>query len=85
MKLKKKINPEISCHSPIFRDRVGYREKITLSSHNNFVSCVSALHPNSKFPQGLIITGSQDQNIRLFTEDSSFPIQTLTAHTSAGN
>ena len=67
-----------------FRAQVGYREKITLQSHNNFVSCVSALPPNSKFPQGLIITGSNDQNIRLFSEDSSFPIQTLTSHTSTG-
>ncbi|KAK7867192.1 hypothetical protein R5R35_008386 [Gryllus longicercus] len=58
----------------------GYTEVQTLLGHTNFVSCVCVLPPDSQFPKGLILTGSNDSNIRMFAVDSPQPIAVLKGH-----
>ncbi|GLG99497.1 Lissencephaly-1 homolog [Gryllus bimaculatus] len=63
----------------------GYTEVQTLLGHTNFVSCVCVLPPDSQFPKGLILTGSNDSNIRMFAVDSPQPIAVLKGHKNVGH
>jgi len=48
------------------------------------VSAVCVLPPDEEFPQGLIITGSNDHVIHAYTLDSPEPKYRLTEHTGNG-
>ncbi|XP_029311161.1 phospholipase A-2-activating protein [Cottoperca gobio] len=58
----------------------GFTEMHSMSGHSNFVSCVCTIAPSETYPQGLIATGGNDNNICVFTLDQSQPIFTLTGH-----
>ena len=55
-----------------------------MSGHTNFVSAVCVMPPEDKYPQGLIVTGSNDNNIFAYTLDSPQPVFKLTDHTDTG-
>ncbi|XP_066992739.1 phospholipase A-2-activating protein [Anabrus simplex] len=61
----------------------GYSEIQSLLGHKNFVSCVCVLPPDSRYPSGLIVTGSNDNSIRIFSLDSPQPLCVLSGHTNA--
>ncbi|XP_034712361.1 phospholipase A-2-activating protein isoform X2 [Etheostoma cragini] len=58
----------------------GFTEMHSMSGHSNFVSCVCIIAPSETYPQGLIATGGNDNNICVFTMDQSQPLFTLTGH-----
>lgn len=62
---------------------VSYQEGMSLGGHENFVSCVCVLPPDSDHPHGLILTGSNDCSILAYTINSPAPIFKLTGHTNA--
>ena len=51
-----------------------------MQGHNNFVSSVCVLEATEKYSTGLIITGSNDNNICLYTPGESEPFHTFKAH-----
>ena len=55
-----------------------------MSGHGNFVTCVVVMPPSENYPQGLIMTGSQDNNINAYTLDSPQPVFTLNGHADTG-
>ena len=66
-----------------FRINTGFSEYRTLIGHTNFVSAVCVLPHNDAHPC-LIVTGSNDHNIRAFTLDSATPIIELKGHSDTG-
>ncbi|XP_070562715.1 phospholipase A-2-activating protein-like [Ptychodera flava] len=58
----------------------GYSQAMILTGHTNFISCICVMPPTDEYPQGLIMTGSNDHNINAYTPDSPFPVYTLTGH-----
>ena len=55
-----------------------------MSGHSNFVNCVCVMPPDEKYPQGLIMTGSTDNNILAFNLESPSPVYKLEGHTKTG-
>ena len=68
----------------IFRHDLGFTEAHVMSGHTNFVNCVCVMPPDEKYPQGLIMTGSTDNNILAFSLKSPSPIYKLEGHTKTG-
>jgi len=66
------------------REGQGFREGLILGGHNGFVSAVCVLPPDEEFPNGLIVTGSNDHVIHAYTLDSPEPKYRLTGHTGNG-
>ncbi|CAH0395801.1 unnamed protein product [Bemisia tabaci] len=59
-----------------------YSDVQTLHGHRNFVSSICALPPSDGFPDGLIVTGSNDKIINVYTPECSDPILKLEGHTN---
>lgn len=55
-----------------------------MSGHSNFVSCVCVIPPTDIYPRGLIATGGNDNNICIFTLDSTTPLYVLKGHKDTG-
>ncbi|XP_071118768.1 phospholipase A-2-activating protein-like [Haliotis cracherodii] len=62
-------------HNPSFT------EGHVMSGHSNFVASVCVVPPDDTYPNGLIITGSNDNTILAFTLESPQPVFKLTGHT----
>ncbi|KAK2149566.1 hypothetical protein LSH36_446g01013 [Paralvinella palmiformis] len=60
---------------------LGFTEAHVMSGHSNFVNCVCVMPPDEKYPQGLIMTGSTDNNILAFNLESPSPVYKLEGHT----
>ncbi|XKL66639.1 hypothetical protein PGB90_010059 [Kerria lacca] len=58
----------------------GYTEVQTYVGHKNFVTCVCAIPPSDIFPNGLIVTGGNDNIILLFQPECSTSFQQLSGH-----
>ncbi|NXI59826.1 PLAP protein, partial [Chloroceryle aenea] len=58
----------------------GFTEARCMRGHMNFVSCVCTIPPSDLYPHGLIATGSNDNNICLYTPDDSEPLYVLKGH-----
>ncbi|ELT98127.1 hypothetical protein CAPTEDRAFT_160241 [Capitella teleta] len=59
----------------------GFTEAHVMRGHSNFVSAVCVMPPDDEFPQGVIMTGSNDNDILAFTLDSPSPCFKLSGHT----
>uniref|UniRef100_A0A8D9BFC4 Phospholipase A-2-activating protein n=2 Tax=Cacopsylla melanoneura TaxID=428564 RepID=A0A8D9BFC4_9HEMI len=59
-----------------------FTESITYKGHTNFVSCVTFIKPSSKYPTGLVVTGSNDKKICVFDPQVPEPLFNLTEHTN---
>jgi len=68
----------------VHREDEGFREGLVLGGHSGFVSAVCVLPPDDEFPNGLIVTGSNDHSINGYTLDSPEPVYRLTGHTDNG-
>jgi phospholipase A-2-activating protein len=55
-----------------------------LEGQANYVSCACVLPPNSTYPEGVILTGSNDHSIFAFSPVSGEVLYKLTGHTNAG-
>ncbi|XP_039749318.1 phospholipase A-2-activating protein [Pararge aegeria] len=53
---------------------------VTYKGHKNFVSCVCWLPPCAAFPEGLVITGSNDNTIHGYTLQDGAVLVKLTGH-----
>ncbi len=58
---------------------------LCFTGHSNFVSCVCVVPPDDKYPQGLILSGSNDNNILAFSLESPEPVFKLSGHSDTGN
>lgn len=67
-----------------YRSDGGFTEVHRMTGHNNFVSCVCVLPPSDSYPNGVIVTGSNDKNIHGYTLESATPVFKLTGHTGTG-
>ncbi|XP_026990269.2 phospholipase A-2-activating protein [Tachysurus fulvidraco] len=76
---------------PNLSEKRGFIEMHCMNGHTNYVSCVCIISPNETYPHGLIATGSNDNNICIFSMDRPDPLLTLRGHNntvcslSAGN
>ncbi|XP_077981055.1 phospholipase A-2-activating protein-like [Glandiceps talaboti] len=61
-------------------DGKSYVQAAVLSGHSNFISCTCVMPPTDDYPQGLIITGSNDKTINAYTPNSPTPVYTLKGH-----
>ncbi|XP_071173054.1 phospholipase A-2-activating protein-like isoform X1 [Mytilus edulis] len=59
----------------------GFHEGHVMSGHSNFISSVCYMPPDETYPQGIILTGSNDSTILAFTLNSPAPIYKLEGHT----
>ncbi|XP_032678332.1 phospholipase A-2-activating protein isoform X2 [Odontomachus brunneus] len=57
-----------------------YVQSTVLKDHSNFVSAVCTIDPSEKNPNGYIITGSNDNTIRIYAANETVPMHTITAH-----
>jgi hypothetical protein len=55
-----------------------------LEGQANYVSCACVLPPNSTYPEGVILTGSNDHSIFAFSPVSGEVLHTLIGHANAG-
>ena len=55
-----------------------------MSGHENFISAICLLPPSDKYPQGLIVTGSNDHKINAYSLESPLPVFTMTGHSNTG-
>ncbi|XP_046617824.1 phospholipase A-2-activating protein isoform X1 [Neodiprion virginianus] len=58
----------------------GYTESAVLRGHSNFVSSVCVINPSEQFPDGFVITGSNDNNICIYLPGEENPLHTIKAH-----
>lgn len=58
----------------------GYTESLTYHGHKKFVSSVYSMAPNSTYPNGLVFTGGNDNDILVFEPSSPTAIHTLKGH-----
>lgn len=63
-----------------YRFNSGYTEAVTLKGHTNFVSSVCVINPYQKYPEGLILTGSNDNNICVYVPGEEEPVHRIKAH-----
>jgi len=66
------------------REDTGFSERLITSGHSNFISAVCVLPPDDKYPDGIIVTGSNDHSILAYTLSSPEPIYKLLGHTETG-
>ncbi|XP_057317804.1 phospholipase A-2-activating protein [Microplitis mediator] len=62
------------------RDDFDFSLSATLQGHTNFVSSVCVLNPTDKYPNSLIITGSNDHHICIYKLGESEPMKKVKAH-----
>ncbi|KAJ3197092.1 hypothetical protein HK101_006054 [Irineochytrium annulatum] len=52
--------------------------------HSHFVNCLLYVHPTEQFPQGVIISGSNDKTINVYdVTQPQDPVFTMLGHTDA--
>ncbi|XP_005104581.1 phospholipase A-2-activating protein [Aplysia californica] len=56
-------------------------KELTMRGHSNFVSSLCVMPPDDSYPQGLIITGSNDKTILAYSPGVPEPVFKLTGHT----
>eukprot|EP00116_Pleurobrachia_bachei_P002204 sb/3462466/ len=57
-----------------------WRKACQLKGHTGFVNAVAALKATPEFPEGLIVTGSQDKTINIYFPSDPEPIQRMEGH-----
>lgn len=57
---------------------------MSYKDHKNFVVTVLYLEPNPQYPEGLVITGGNDNTIYIYKPAEPFATLTLKEHTNAG-
>ncbi|GFS06857.1 phospholipase A-2-activating protein, partial [Elysia marginata] len=57
-----------------------FHQETVHRGHTNFVSSLCVMPPDDTYPQGLIITGSNDKTILAYTPGSAEPVFKLTGH-----
>ncbi|XP_012257921.2 phospholipase A-2-activating protein [Athalia rosae] len=57
-----------------------YSESVVLKGHTNFVSSVCVLNPSERYPEGFILTGSNDNNICIYKPGDQEPLHIVKAH-----
>ncbi|CAG5103397.1 Similar to Plaa: Phospholipase A-2-activating protein (Rattus norvegicus) [Cotesia congregata] len=62
------------------RDDYEFSPSTILRGHTNFVSSVCVLNPTEKYPNSLIITGSNDHHICIYKLGESEPMKKVKAH-----
>eukprot|EP00095_Tigriopus_kingsejongensis_P004294 maker-scaffold722_size106786-snap-gene-0.32 protein:Tk04294 transcript:maker-scaffold722_size106786-snap-gene-0.32-mRNA-1 annotation:"phospholipase a-2-activating protein isoform x2" len=67
-------------HPEVGSDRGQWVCERTLVGHDKYVTAVAVKEPDSKFPQGLIFTGSQDGHIRTYHPGANEAIGDTEAH-----
>lgn len=67
-----------------FRIGNNYIESTTYRDQTNFVACVLYLEPTANFPDGLILTGGNDNTIRVYKPHEPFATVSIKSHTNAG-
>lgn len=60
-------------------------ERMIFSGHSGFVACVCVLPGTEEHPEGLIATGSNDQNIHVYSLESPAPLYKLEGHKDTGD
>ncbi|KAK3090943.1 hypothetical protein FSP39_015921 [Pinctada imbricata] len=58
----------------------GFTEGLLMRGHNNFISAVCVMPPDTVFEHGLIMTGSNDNTILAYTPESPQPVYKLEGH-----
>lgn len=58
----------------------GYVNSVTYTGHSSYVSSVCWLPPCEEFPDGLVVTGSNDKTIKCYNIEDPFPVKTLIGH-----
>lgn len=66
------------------RMRNVYVESMTFRDQTNFVACVLYLEPTQNFPDGLILTGGNDNTILVYKQHEPFATVTIKCHTNTG-
>ncbi len=61
-----------------------YTETHCIRAHKKFVNSLTVVYTVDGFPNGLVITGSNDQTICIFDIESNSIILQLSEHTGAG-
>ncbi|KAL3312264.1 hypothetical protein Ciccas_009142 [Cichlidogyrus casuarinus] len=61
-------------------DPLTFDAETNFAGHSNYVSCVEYLKPSEYYPEGAIITGCNDNTIRIYTETSNLPVSVLKGH-----
>ncbi|XP_037071040.1 phospholipase A-2-activating protein-like [Pollicipes pollicipes] len=61
---------------------VGFATAQTLRGHSRYVVAACVMPPCDEYPDGLILTGSNDANIHVYSHKSSEPLYRLTGHTA---
>lgn len=56
---------------------------VTYKGHNNFVSCVCWVPPCESFPEGIVVTGSNDNTILGYNLQDGTIVTTLEGHDNA--
>lgn len=62
----------------------GYIEAMTFRDQKNFVASVLYLPPTANFPEGLIVTGGNDNTILIYKPSEPFAIYSAKEHTNTG-
>ena len=60
-----------------------YEHNTVKTEHNNFISSVCIIKPSQKFPEGLVITGSNDSYIGIWNPGHNDPLHKIKAHENA--
>ncbi|XP_060528385.1 phospholipase A-2-activating protein [Cylas formicarius] len=60
-----------------------YEDVMTYKDHKNFVGCVLYLEPTEEFPDGLVVTGGNDNLILIYKPSEPFATFTLKEHSNA--
>lgn len=66
------------------RFNTGYTDTVTYQDQKNFVASVLYLDPSKEFPEGLIITGGNDNIILVYRPSEPSAMLTITEHSNTG-
>lgn len=67
-----------------FRFNTGFSEVMTYKDQKNFVMCVLYLEATQEFPDGLVVTGGNDNVILVYKPGEPFASLSFKEHTNAG-
>lgn len=57
-----------------------YIKNAVMTGHGNFVSSVCIIDPSEKYPEGLVVTGSNDNHICVYLPGETQPLHKFQAH-----
>lgn len=66
----------------IDRFNTGYTDSVTYRNQKNFVASVLFLEPTKEYPDGLVVTGGNDNVILVYHPYEQSAILTLTEHSN---